>query len=206
MRHRRTSIARPALAIALALASAPLAGCAEMHRGVEAVGRVGSAAAPAAEAPAAEADAAPLSRPGIRTVRPRGAPRAPAVDAAEAPAAAVPTVLASAVPSPRQIFEFHPAGARPDSWRQPFVIDTNDGPLAADVRRSAAELRAFLAARKDGDARTAPAAAGKVDGIRTGTARKICGEMDVAAGKPGCGVPRPRAATAAATPGAPAVP
>ncbi len=123
---------------------------------------------------------------------------------------AAPVVTASAVPSPRQIFDFHPAGSRPDSWRQPFVIDTNDGPLAADVRRSSAELRSFLADQKAGDG--PPRRGGRRGGRRgrrapTGTARKRrCGEMDVAAGKPGCGVPRPRAATAAATPGAPAVP
>lgn len=189
MRHRPSSIAPARLALVLALAS--LGGCAEMHRGVEAVGRIGSP--PAA---AEEAEAEPASRPDVKTVRPRGAPRAPASDTSAAEPAQAPAVVAAAVPSPRQIFDFHPAGSRPDSWRQPFVIDAGDGPLAADVRRSSAELKAFLAERKADDARAARTAAAKVDGIGTGTTRKICGEMDVAAAKPGCGVPRPQAAAA----------
>lgn len=183
MRHRPSSTARPVLV--LALASALLAGCAEMHRGVEAVGRVGST-----PVPAGEMEAAPVSRPDVKTVRPRGAPRAPASDMSLREPVAAPAVVVAAVPSPRQIFDFHPAGSHPDSWRQPFVIDTNDGPLAADVRRSAAELRAFMADRKAGDARTA-----KADAAATGTTRKTCGEMDIATAKPGCGVPRPLAAT-----------
>lgn len=186
MRHRPPPTARRALV--LALAPALLAGCAEMHHGVEAVGRIGSS-----PVPAEAADAAPASRPDIKTVRPRGAPRAPASDAAAAEPAEARALVASAVPSPRQIFDFHPAGSRPDSWRQPFVIDTGDGPLAADVRRSAAELKAFMAdhARTD---------AARLDRTATGTTGTRCGEMDVAAKKPGCTVPRPAAAAAPAVP------
>ncbi len=174
---------RPALAVALT--AALLAGCADVHRGVEAVGRVGPPAAPVAEA---EPPPAVAARPDIRTVRPRGAPRAPAADTSAAEPVA-PVVAESAVPSPRQIFDFHPAGSTPDSWRQPFVIDTNDGPLAADVRRSAAELKAFNA-----DQKAAAARAAKADGIRTAAIHRPCGEMDVAAARPGCPAPPPAAA------------
>jgi hypothetical protein len=96
------------------------------------------------------------------------------------------------VPTPQQIFDFHPPGAKPDSWRQPFVIDTSDGPLAADVRRSSAELEAY---RTD-TARAARTDTAKPDGVPAGTARLRCGEAEVATGKPGCAVPRPRAADA----------
>ena len=120
---------------------------------------------------------------------------------AAAESGGAPAVVASAVPSPRQIFDFHPAGSRPDSWRQPFVIDTNDGPLAADVRRSSAELKSFLADQKAGRARSTIGTA-KVDGGPTGTTRKRCSEMDVADAKPGCGVPR----AADAAPAKPATP
>ena len=81
----------------------------------------------------------------------------------------------AATPSPREIFDFHPAGARADAWRQPFVIDPNDGPLAADVRRSAAELKAFMAMPK-ADPKADPRLA----------ARHRCGETDVATAAPGC--------------------
>ncbi|WP_237478752.1 hypothetical protein [Lichenibacterium dinghuense] len=185
MHRRPPSPARPVLV--LALASALLGGCAEVHHGVETVGRIGGA--PAGAAVAAD-DEAPPSRPDIRTVRPRGAPRAPSSDAASRDPEPRPAALASAVPSPHQIFDFHPAGSRPDSWRQPFVIDTNDGPLAADVRRSSAELKSFLADQKAGRARSTTGTA-KVDDGPTGTTRKRCSEMDVATAKPGCGVPRP---------------
>ena len=193
MRHHPSSIAPAGPALVLALASALLAGCAEMHRGVEAVGRIGSS--PAA---AEEAGTVPSSRPDVKTVRPRGAPRAPASDTSLRDSGTAPAVVATAVPSPRQIFDFHPAGSRPDSWRQPFVIDAGDGPLAADVRRSSAELKAFMADRKAGDARAARTAAATpgaarsasaADGTPTGTARTVCGEMDAAAAKPGCAVP-----------------
>ena len=166
---------RPALA--LTLAAALLGGCADVHRGVEAVGRVGAPPA----APVAEAEALPSGRPDIKTVRRPGAPRAPAADTGAAQPVAAP-VSEAAVPSPQQIFDFHPAGARPDSWRQPFVIDTSDGPLAADVRRSTAELKAY---------RADTGRAAKTDTAAAGAVRKPCSEMDVAAAKPGCPAPRP---------------
>ena len=49
----------------------------------------------------------------------------------------------ASVPRPNQIFDFHPRGSRADSWRQPFVVDPNDGPLASYVRQTAEELKAF---------------------------------------------------------------
>ena len=100
-----------------------------------------------------------------------------------------PTV--AALPTPQQIFDFHPAGSRPDAWRQPFVIDPNDGPLAKDVRRSADELKAFLALPK-ADPKADPRLA----------ARHRCGETDIAAAKPGCAGPATAAAPPAGTPAA----
>lgn len=52
---------------------------------------------------------------------------------------------APAVPRPDQIFDFHPKGSSPDDWRQPFIVDVNDGPLRSYVRQTAAELKAFKA-------------------------------------------------------------
>lgn len=115
--------------------------------------------------------------PAVKTVR---------RSVAEAEDDAGPTTAAT--PSPQQIFDFHPAGSSADAWRQPFVIDPNDGPLAGEVRRSAAELKAFLALPKMGS---------KVD-PRQAT-RHRCGETDIAAAKPGCAGP---AATAATSPAA----
>lgn len=45
------------------------------------------------------------------------------------------------VPRADQIFDFHPAGSKADAWRQPFIIDPNDGPLAAYQRQTAKTLR-----------------------------------------------------------------
>ena len=86
----------------------------------------------------------------------------------------------AAVPSPREIFDFHPAGAKADTFREAFVIDPNDGPLSADVRRSAAELKAYN------------------EHLAIGTdvaVKKRCGENDVAAAKPGCVAPTAKATT-----------
>ena len=94
---------------------------------------------------------------------------------------AVPSVAGvpvAALPTPRQIFDFHPPGAPADTWRQPFVIDVNDGPLAADVRKTAAELKAFLATSR-GETKV---------GLRPVGVRR-CGETDVATAKPGCSAP-----------------
>ncbi|RYC29096.1 hypothetical protein D3273_25815 [Lichenibacterium minor] len=133
-----------------------------MHRGAEAVGRVGLS--PAADE---EAEAAPVTVPGIVTAR----PRAPASDTSAVEPRERPTVVASAVPTPREIFDFHPAGSAAGTFRQPFIIDPNDGPLTADVRRTAAELKEFNAAMKSGTALAS---------------NKRCGEMDIAQAKPGC--------------------
>ena len=148
-------------AFPIALLSALLGGCAETHRGVEAVGRVGFS-----PASAAEATAEPVARPDVKTVRPRGSPRAPNSDTAAVERAGASTVIASAVPTP------------PGSFRQPFIIDLNDGPLTADVQRSAKELRDYN------------------DGRKTGTAiagNKRCSEMDVAHDKQGCVGVKPQA-------------
>lgn len=133
-------------------------------------------------APVKLARAAPA--PDVKTVRP---------SAESDEADATPTI--AALPTPQQIFDFHPAGSRPDAWRQPFIIDPNDGPLAKDVRRSAEELKAFLALPKadpKADARLA--------------ARHRCGETDIATAKPGCAgpatAPAPQAATPSAVPSA----
>ena len=88
---------------------------------------VASADAVDLQAPVATADA----QPPIRTVRRSGRQVADAGDL-------VPH--GSALPTPSQIFDFHPPGSKPDSWRAPFIIDPNDGPLAGYVRRMDAEL------------------------------------------------------------------
>lgn len=100
----------------------------------------------------------------------------------EGDAASAPKAHLAAVPSPREIFDFHPAGSKPDTFREAFIIDPNDGPLSADVRKTAAELKAFN------------------DHLGTGTAvaaKKRCGENDIAAAKPGCVGHDARAASAA---------
>ncbi len=170
-------IIRPALA--LTMMSTLLAGCAETHRGFEAISRVGSPLPASTE----EADTTLIARPDIKTVRPRGAPRTPATDTSLREPETVPTVVATAVPSPRDIFDFHPPGSAPGSFRQPFIIDSSDGPLRAEVQHSAKELHDYMA------------------GLKTGTQssdHKRCSETDVATAKPGCVTPATKAATAAA--------
>lgn len=198
MARRRPPIPHAGSAALMALAVV-LSGCAEIHHGTEAVARLGGSAPPAA-ADVADDDVGTV-RPAVRTVRPRGAPRA---QAGEAAAERAPTVVAAAVPAPRDIFDFHPRGAQPDSWREPFAIDTSDGPLAADVRRSTAELKAYRAdmarTAKEDAAKAQPARAqtarmegARIDPASTGTTRIRCGEAEVATGQPGCAVPRPPA-------------
>lgn len=121
------------------------------------------------DAPTRPAVAAPA---GVGTAR--SAERSRADDGPDPVAGA----QVAAIPSPRQIFDFHPAGASADAWREPFVIDPNDGPLAADVRRTAAELKAFMAASK----------ADPQGGLKSAGGRR-CGETDVATAKPGCPAP-----------------
>lgn len=130
-----------------------LGGCAAVHDGAESTVRP-------FESPAVLGDAVqdrPIRR-NVKTVKPQGATEAPRVEAAE-------------TPSPKEIFDFHPAGSQAGSWRQPFDIDINDGPLAAEVHKTAAELKAFNAERKTG-----------LPVIAT----KPCSETDVAHAKPGC--------------------
>ena len=169
---------RPALV--LALATTMLGGCAEVHRGYQSIAEVG-----ASPRSVDEPDAVlPITKPDVKTVRPLGAPRAATSgtsETSEAEPATTPTVVASAVPSPRQIFDFHPAGSASGGFRQPFVIDMNDGPLTADVRKTAAELKAFKAGL---DVRT------------VGTGPKPCSETEVALKKTGCTTPARRAAAA----------
>ncbi len=151
--------------LALGLLSALLSGCAEIHQGVETVSRVGSPALSVSET-----EAVPVSIPGIETVRPQGAPRV--LEQAGGTA-----VEASAVPTPREIFDFHPAGSTPGSFRQPFIIDPNEGPLTADVRRTAAELKTFNALMRSGI---------------TVANSKRCSEMDAAHNKSGCVGQKPK--------------
>ncbi|WP_237479267.1 hypothetical protein [Lichenibacterium dinghuense] len=162
--------------LAMLLAASLLSGCAEMHRGFQAIARVGSSPSASVE----EAELAPEPHPDIKTVRPRDVPRAPVSEVSAADPVEKSSIVASAVPAPRQIFDFHPAGSAPGSFRQPFIIDPNDGPLTADVRRTAAELKAFTAAMKSGTA--------VAGGDR-------CGEMDVADEKPGCARPKSKVAS-----------
>lgn len=149
------------------ISSFSVSGCVEMSRGVETAGGIGQSV------PAEGAEA--LS--SANTVRSRGALRAPATDTSVRESEAVPAVVASAVPSPRQIFDFHPPGSRPDSWRQPFIIEANDGPLAADVRRSQAELKAYNDQLKAG---------------RSVALNLHCSEVDVAQDKRGCVGSKPK--------------
>lgn len=112
----------------------------------------------AAEA-GAQPEAAPAHRrPPIRTVKRR--------DGADMP------TEASGMPSAKEIFDFHPSGSKPDSWRQPFDIDVNDGPLKADLRRSQEALKSY----HDDMAKRV-----KADGARR------CGEMAGTTGAAGCG-------------------
>lgn len=166
---------------ALAVAALALGGCTVQEQRPLALSQPEARPAAAAASPAR-----------VKTVR-ATAGRGDDDDEAAPSVAGVPV---ASLPTPRQIFDFHPPGAPADAWRQPFVIDVNDGPLAADVRRSAAELKAFLAQSR-GETRV---------GLRpVGSPR--CGETDVATAKPGCRAPagaKPpaRAAdTSALTPG-----
>ncbi len=148
-------------AVVGALLAIGLCGCAGMDRGVEVSSR-----AEVSPASTDQAEAVPIARPDIKTVRPRGTPRPTArdTDAADAAEPAAAIVAASAVPSPQQIFDFHPAGSAPGSFRQPFIIDQDDGPLTADVRRTAAELKAFNSSLRPGTAIAGNKACGE-DGV-----------------------------------------
>ena len=45
------------------------------------------------------------------------------------------------LPTAAQIFDFHPPGSKADTWRQPFVITDNEGPLVAYRNQTAAMLK-----------------------------------------------------------------
>ncbi len=137
---------------------AALSGCASIHDGF------GTRREPVAVSDATS------SRPGGRPVR----VVAPDEDGG-------PVGTERAVPSPKEIFDFHPAGSKPDAWRAPFLIDTDDGPLRAEIRHSNEELRRY---REDEAKGSKGSVSGKV-------ASKTCGEDDVAHGKPGCPKPPP---------------
>jgi hypothetical protein len=146
------ALKRMVLVLGLTGAATSLSGCAEMHHGFQTVARSTTSSA------AADEPAAPRARVSARIVTPP-------------PDSDVPVVRMAAVPSPREIFDFHPNGSHPDHWRQPFIIDPNDGPLAADVRKTAEELRVFNAGLRS---------AGKTVVVQS------CSETDVAAQKRGC--------------------
>ncbi len=168
MIKRSVIVSARAVAV-LVLASVLFGGCAGMHRGFEAVSQVGSSTDLTEKA-----EAAPVAHPGIKTVQPRGAPQVSVSETSAAEPGEFPAVVASAVPSPKEIFDFHPTGSSPESFRQPFIIDLSDGPLRADVQRSAKELREYMAGVKT-DAKPAE--------------RKRCSETEVATAKPGCVTP-----------------
>ena len=127
---------------------------------------VASADPVAVESPVASVAAAPP----IRTVKPTGRQFADAGDARP---------HGEALPTPREIFDFHPPGSKPDAWRQPFVIDPNDGPLAGYVRRMDAELsesnrQTSAAAERPGRKKVCPSNG------PAGAISATCGENDVA--------------------------
>ena len=45
------------------------------------------------------------------------------------------------LPTAAQIFDFHPPGSKADTWRQPFDIADNEGPLVAYRNQTAAMLK-----------------------------------------------------------------
>ena len=45
------------------------------------------------------------------------------------------------LPTAAQIFDFHPPGSKADTWRQPFIITDNEGPLVAYRNQTAAMLK-----------------------------------------------------------------
>lgn len=169
MREPETSFVPRAASrvVAAVIAAGCLAGCAAIHDRFEAVRRPSPSRVTADDGPVDPSGLA-VKTVGRGGVRPAPAPQARVAEA-------------SAVPTPREIFDFHPAGLGSDGWRQPFLIDRDDGPLTRDVARSEAELRDYKADL---------AARGSVAG------RKLCSETDVAHAEPNCSPARPRAAAA----------
>ncbi len=54
-----------------------------------------------------------------------------------------------AVPTVAEIFDFHPPGSRPGSWREPFVVSYSEGPLNGYRLRTLAELQRLRDHRYD---------------------------------------------------------
>ena len=140
---RQITVARVLQALSLFACSTALLGCGQIHR----LGRVSSGATP----------------PGLVSVD--GSQDGVSVAGHTA------RYSVAAVPTPKEIFDFHPAGARPGSFREAFVIDPDDGPLAAYVRRTAAELRAFNE---------------QINGVSAIASAKPCYHPDVTKGQVGC--------------------
>ena len=164
--RRHIMVMRLMPTLGLAGVAGLLSSCAEMHRGFERVGSM--AGSPVAET---EDHLARPAKVAVKTVRPRAERDAP-------------VVVADAIPSPREIFEFHSAGADPESWRKPFIIADDDGPLTPLVRKTAADLREYKAGIKARDVADAKAPA--------------CGGLDPEADGSGCIPPARRAITVGA--------
>ena len=152
-----------------------LTGCAAMHHGYETIAR--PSGTPVVDAnPAGTTTSSPA--PKQYGTRPRLSLRA------EPDGADPVAIRTAAIPTPGEIFDFHPGGS--SKWRAPVIIDANDGPLTREVRQTAQELKEFEAAQKLGEP-TAKLAR--------------CSEVDAAAMKAGC-TDRPKAAHASrSTPG-----
>ena len=50
-------------------------------------------------------------------------------------------VASDSSPTAAQVFDFHPPGSKPGTWREPFIITDNDGPLVAYRNQTAAMLK-----------------------------------------------------------------
>ncbi len=81
----------------------------------------------------------------------------------------------AAVPAPKDIFDFHPKGAKPDSWRQPFVIDANDGPLTDYLRRTDRSLHALVNVDKGKGLASGEAVVGRPCKVGEGDRADKCG-------------------------------
>ena len=53
------------------------------------------------------------------------------------------------IPTAAEIFDFHPPGSRPGSWREPFRVSYTEGPLNAYRVRTLAELERLRDHRLD---------------------------------------------------------
>ena len=132
-----------------------------MHHGYESLTR-------RSDTPVADADIHEPVATGVATT-PHGKRPRLSLSADPGPGGSLATRTA-AIPSPEQIFNFHPNG--PSEWRSPVILDPNDGPLTREVRHTAQELKEYLASEKATDDKAAKS--------------RPCSETDVAARKPGC--------------------